>query len=87
MRFIPDWFSDMALGMAVLYFPITFAAFYFYGVPPLIVLESNRALESVVSTLIVAVGGGVSYALGALVFGWMLNAVKAVYRRLLSIAR
>lgn len=87
MRLIPSWFRDMALGMAVLYFPITFAVFYVTGAPAIVPISAGPVVEALVSTVIIALFGGFSYALGALAFGWVIRLVKYVYHQLVALAR
>lgn len=87
MRLIPDWFSEMILGMAVLYLPFTLVTFYAYGSEPFITTGAGFTVDVWLSGGLIAVIGGISYSLGALAFGWLLRGMKYLYRRIVQLAQ
>lgn len=76
MRLIPSWFSDMLLGMALLYLPMTLLLFYVWGSKPLIDTGAGFTVDAWLSGCIIAVSGGLVYSLGALAFHWIWNLLK-----------
>lgn len=82
MRFIPEWFSGMFLGMAILYFFGLVAVLYANPYPPLYIDGVPRVVSVVGWSLTGAIGGAFGYAAGAVVVGWIWSTIKSVYRRL-----
>jgi len=87
MRFIPDWFSDMVLGMAIFYLPLTLLTFYVFGAEPLVTTGAGFAVDAWLSGAIGALGGAIGYSLGALVFDWVVRVLRYIVGRLVGLAR
>jgi hypothetical protein len=87
MRLIPDWFSDMVLGMAILYLPLTLVTFYVYGAEPLVTTGIGFAVDAWLSGAIGAVAGAIGYSLGALAFGWVLRILRYLFRSIVGLVR